>query len=714
MNESNSAENAGFLSVSGLRFTIDAAIPSTIRADTNGAWAGAPTGEYRVKDVTVLDRSTGDYVPLGLDSTYRVVSNDYILAQHGDGYAMFTGAAQSTSSAVAWEALKEYVATFPQNGGVPTIRQGAGYDPYASDGRVTILNQATPINSAWESNDSWSSHYDIDFYNALVENYDSSYGTAGTALCIDTAGELAALAYFTGEQTSRDFNDKYISLEGDIDIGAYQWYPLFLSRWQTGQDINTSSRANFCGTFLGNGHTVSNLKIDQPTNSILGLFGCSAGVISNLIVTGSISGSWNLGGIVAFNDGTVDSCISSVNIQATGLCAGGIAGQNLHGTISNCVSSGNITGAVDVSGNLGGIAGWSGNSQITNSTSSCNISGGYRIGGVVGRLQNGGIITLCNNGGNISGVIDVGGIVGSADHEDDTVARCVNQGQIRLVASDVFTGANSVGGIVGSAYGLTDECINLGSVSALVGETRAGGIAGLNRGTVTTSVNKGSISAIGLSGAYCGGIVGYNYNSDGIAHIQKCGNYGAVSSAMYAGGVAGRATSYGEISNCYNCGHIQDAYYAAGVAGMANGPVAYCYTTDTVTGTVVGDVGATSTFPQINIESFYKVPQSRVLTTADLPEFDFETIWRIADGKAVIRDAVGFEDVNSIQVLWFTPSELSTYENIVAAAYDADKRMLSARIIESKVLDLTNVSGSTLKVFYLDESWIPCLEVRQF
>ena len=85
-----SGENGGFLQVSGLKYTIDTSIPSTVQADEKGVWIGGPTGEYRVKDVMILQ--DGEYVPLDLDAKYNLAGYNYTLRDLGDGFAMFDGA----------------------------------------------------------------------------------------------------------------------------------------------------------------------------------------------------------------------------------------------------------------------------------------------------------------------------------------------------------------------------------------------------------------------------------------------------------------------------------------------------------------------------------------------------------------------------------------------------------------------------------------------
>lgn len=86
------SECGGFLHVSGLKYTIDTNIPSTVQKDDKGMWTGGPTGGYRVKQVEVLNRGTGEYEALDLNRKYNIAGYNYTLRQQGDGFAMFDGA----------------------------------------------------------------------------------------------------------------------------------------------------------------------------------------------------------------------------------------------------------------------------------------------------------------------------------------------------------------------------------------------------------------------------------------------------------------------------------------------------------------------------------------------------------------------------------------------------------------------------------------------
>lgn len=76
--------SGGFLQVSGLTYTIDAAVPSSVVVDENGAFQSVD-GPRRVTGVKVGGQ------PLELDRVYTLASHNYMLKSGGDGYTMFQG-----------------------------------------------------------------------------------------------------------------------------------------------------------------------------------------------------------------------------------------------------------------------------------------------------------------------------------------------------------------------------------------------------------------------------------------------------------------------------------------------------------------------------------------------------------------------------------------------------------------------------------------------
>lgn len=113
-----SPDNGAFLHAAGLTYKIDTTITSTVQSDETGLWTGAPTGEYRVYDVTVYDKTTATYKPLELDGTYTVGGINYTLLDQGDGFDMFRGGTVINENVmVDIDALVAYIEAFADSNG---------------------------------------------------------------------------------------------------------------------------------------------------------------------------------------------------------------------------------------------------------------------------------------------------------------------------------------------------------------------------------------------------------------------------------------------------------------------------------------------------------------------------------------------------------------------------------------------------------------------
>jgi 2',3'-cyclic-nucleotide 2'-phosphodiesterase (5'-nucleotidase family) len=80
-------ESGGFLQVSGLKYTIDTSVPSSVKTDSKGLFVGVD-GPRRVKDVFVGSEEKG-WEPIDPDKTYTLACHNYKLQDMGDGYTMF-------------------------------------------------------------------------------------------------------------------------------------------------------------------------------------------------------------------------------------------------------------------------------------------------------------------------------------------------------------------------------------------------------------------------------------------------------------------------------------------------------------------------------------------------------------------------------------------------------------------------------------------------
>ncbi len=130
-------EIGGFLHVSGAKYTIDTSIESSVTMDDKGVFTGVE-GEYRVKDVQILDHATGEYVDLDPEATYNLAGYNYTLRDLGDGFSMFDGATNILDYVMEdYMVLANYVQSFEDTDGdgLPNV---TGYENLEGEGRITI------------------------------------------------------------------------------------------------------------------------------------------------------------------------------------------------------------------------------------------------------------------------------------------------------------------------------------------------------------------------------------------------------------------------------------------------------------------------------------------------------------------------------------------------------------------------------------------------
>ena len=125
-------ECGGFIQPSGLTYTIDTTIPSSVNVNSDGEFVSVD-GEYRVKDVMVGDE------PLKLDKTYTLAINKYYSQEYGDGMTMFKGSkvidpADGEEWRIDHDAVIDYLAFLGD-------KVGDEYaDPYGQ-GRITLITE---------------------------------------------------------------------------------------------------------------------------------------------------------------------------------------------------------------------------------------------------------------------------------------------------------------------------------------------------------------------------------------------------------------------------------------------------------------------------------------------------------------------------------------------------------------------------------------------
>ncbi len=169
--------------------------------------------------------------------------------------------------------------------------------------------------------------FDLQRFDA--DTWDGTVGTVPDAvdgvITITTAEQLAALAVSVND--GNNYSGVIIKLGADIDLSGHNWTP-----------IGTTSSNSFSGTFDGDGKTISNLTVNLPNNYNVGLFGYVVeGTIQNVTLTNAtVQGKNFVGGLVGFNNGTIENCTVSGTVTGTGdkAIVGGLVGFNIGGTVS--------------------------------------------------------------------------------------------------------------------------------------------------------------------------------------------------------------------------------------------------------------------------------------------------------------------------------------------------------------------------------------------
>ena len=209
--------------------------------------------------------------------------------------------------------------------------------------------------------------------------------------------------------------DINITLGTDIDLTGKDWTPI-------GTDYDNSYK----GTFDGGGHTITGLTF-TTNDKYAGLFGYlnRAGTVKNVVMEGvqitsnQIYGG-SIGGVVGYSWGTIENCSVSGSVSGT-VYVGGVVGAQIGGSITGCSSSATVKGTVDV----GGVAGQTNSSAtltacyatgnvIIEMAPKKNIAGGSLVG-----MNAGSSLLACYATGNVTstgsstGYMHIGGFLGN-------------------------------------------------------------------------------------------------------------------------------------------------------------------------------------------------------------------------------------------------------------------------------------------------------------
>ena len=246
--------------------------------------------------------------------------------------------------------------------------------------------------------------------------------------------------------------DINITLTADIDLTGKNWTP-----------IGTSFSNKYTGTFDGGGHTIKGLTV-TTNDQFVGLFGSIgyAGTVKNVMMEG----------------------VQITTNRSSGF-AGGVAGYS-DGTIENCSVSGSVSGTVYVGGVVG--AQWEG--SITGCSSSATVKGTVNVGGVVGQTNGGATLTACYATGDVTLEIDPkknisgGSLVGF--NGGSSLLTCYATGNVTSTGSS--TGKVHISGFLGDNYTTVTACYWKNNHEQGIGYKKAGTVTEVTKvdGSVVT------------------------------------------------------------------------------------------------------------------------------------------------------------------------------------------------------------------------------------
>ena len=348
-----------------------------------------------------------------------------------------------------------------------------------------------------------------------------------------------------------------------------------------------SNSAPFTGALDGKGHTISGLTVNNTALTAVGLFGYvkdaiisdislsnasitagsgsyagglagenDGGSITDVYVSGTVTSSGMAGGLVGLNTGSIDDSYSTgtVSVSGDGSVAGGVAGSNT-GTISGSYNAGTVSGS-GPDEQVGGVAG----------TNTGSITGSYNAAG--------GVVSVSSDGSM------AGGVAGS---NTGTISSSYNAGTVSGSGPD-----EQVGGVAGTNTntGSITNSYNLGTVTGSGINERVGGVAGANAGSIASSYNAGTITGSGIN-EWVGGLAGVNTGSILCSYGAAAAVVSSTADSNIIGGVAGE--NDGSIIGSFNNGRVNtsaDAIHnkAGGVVGLntVSGSLDKSYNTGTV------------------------------------------------------------------------------------------------------------------------------------
>ena len=359
--------------------------------------------DFEGSDLIVADGQTVTYGSPTLRFTHRTARVTIVLTDYTEGLASVQLTGLSTEGGNPAEII-------PYDKGSNTYTALVAPQSVAAGTAFitcTFTNGKTFVYKMKNAAD-WQAGGEYTYTVSLAAAKDPGYTIEGNgSYTVTSADGLMNVA----ELVNGGKTDINITLDKNIDLTGKDWTP-----------IGTSFDNSYTGTFDGGGHTITGLTITTK-DQFVGLFGYlnRAGTVKNVVMEGiQITSNHmfgNTGGVAGFSWGTIENCSVSGSVSGT-KCVGGVVGAQKAGSITGCSSSATVKGTVDV----GGVAG-----EKWGSMTACYATGNVTLeidspknlsgGGLVG-FNGGSSVLACYATGNVTstgsstGNVHIGGFLG--------------------------------------------------------------------------------------------------------------------------------------------------------------------------------------------------------------------------------------------------------------------------------------------------------------
>ena len=392
-------------------YTAGETTPSAVKVKANQS----ARKDFEGSDLIVADGQTVTYGSPTLRFTHRTARVTIVLTDYTEGLASvrLTGLSTEGGNPAEITPYDKGSNTYTALVAPQSVVAGTAFIT------CTFTNGKTFVYKMKNATD-WQAGGEYTYTVSLTAAKDPGYTIEGNgSYTVTSADGLMHVAdLVNGGKT--DIN---ITLDKNIDLTGKDWTPI-------GTDYDNSYK----GTFDGGGHTITGLTF-TTNDEYAGLFGWlnKAGTVKNVVMEGvqitsnQIYGG-SIGGVAGYSWGTIENCSVSGSVSGT-VYVGGVVGAQIDGSITGCSSSATVKGMVDV----GGVAG--------QTNSSATLTACYATGNVIIEID---------PVKNISG----GGLVGF--NGGNGVLACYATGNVTSTGSS--TGNVHIGGLFGDSYTTVTAC----------------------------------------------------------------------------------------------------------------------------------------------------------------------------------------------------------------------------------------------------------------